>query len=151
MSYIKVKEYFENLGLGDRVIKHEETSETVEAAAKVLGCKPEHIAKSMCFIVNDDVVMIVMSGEAKIDNSKYKKYFGVKAKMVPFDSVEELVGHTPGGVCPFVVNKNVKVYLDISLKRSETLVFQSLASNKISVRVEDIESAKPCCISFKSL
>ena len=117
MSYEKVKLYFDKLGLGERIIIRDSIGDTVEHAAKAIGCEPACIAKTMSFIQNNTPILIVMSGDAKVSNSKYRNYFQEKAKMIPWDSVEEFVGHIPGAVCPFAINEGVKVYLDISLKR----------------------------------
>ena len=117
MSYSNVKNFFDKNGIGDRIVVHKQASDTVEHAAEAIGCKPAQITKTMSFIVNDSPIVIGMTGDVKVSNSKYKSYFHQKAKMVPWDDVEEIVGHEPGGVCPFAVNDNVKVYLDVSLKR----------------------------------
>jgi len=117
MAFEKVKEYFEIKGLGERVTEWEETAATVEQAAEIIGCEPAHIAKTMAFLVNNEPILIVAAGDTKIDNGKYKLQFGQKAVMISAHRVEELVGHVPGGVCPFAVRERVSVYLDVSLKR----------------------------------
>lgn len=121
MSVKSVKDFFEKEKLEDLVIYNEEVSDTVENAAKLLNCKEAQIAKTMSFIVNDEPLVIVSGGDTKIDNAKYKDYFKVKAKMIPYEDVENLTGHLPGGICPFALNNNVKVYLDVSLKRFITV------------------------------
>lgn len=100
MSYENVKKYFENLGLSKRIITRDNI-DTVTHAAKVIGCEEARIAKTMSFIVKDEPLVIVMSGDAKIDNAKYKAYFHQKAKMIAYEDVETIIGHPPGGVCPF--------------------------------------------------
>ncbi|MDD3477822.1 MAG: YbaK/EbsC family protein [Candidatus Izemoplasmatales bacterium] len=117
MAYLKVQEYLTSIGLQDRFRIHSEPTDTVENAARTVGCEPAQIAKTMSFLVNDLVILIVMAGDAKVKNGKFKSKFGIKPFMVPFDQVESLVGHEPGGVCPFALNENVIVYLDVSLKR----------------------------------
>ena len=117
MSYIKVKEYLEKKGYKDRIVVHEKETDTVENAARELGITKAEIAKTMSFLIGELPIVIVMTGDVKVSNSKYKAYFKTKAKMVPWDSVEEIIGHEPGGVCPFAVNEGVKVYLDESLKK----------------------------------
>lgn len=119
MACEKVKEYLEKVGYGDRFCVREMTADTVEHAAASIGCLPAQIAKTMSFLLGDGVIVIVASGDTKIANGKYKATFGAKAAMVPFDRVEELTGHAPGGVCPFALREGVKVYLDESLKRFE--------------------------------
>lgn len=116
MSLIKVKEHLKKYNLDTKIIIHEEISDTVEHAAQIIGCKTGEIAKTMSFIVNDKIIVIVMSGDYKTSNSKYKEYFKTKAKMVPFNEVETLIGHAPGGVCPFGLNENIDIYLDESLR-----------------------------------
>lgn len=119
MSFSNVKKYFESMGLGDRVIALNKSSATVVEAAEAIGCFPKQIAKTMSFLVGEKPVLIVTAGDAKVDNKKYKLEFHQKAKMIPGELVEQYIGHAPGGVCPFAVNSNVTVYLDISLKRFE--------------------------------
>lgn len=119
MSFENVKRYFETEGLGDCVKQLEHSSATVEDAAQAIGCQPEQIAKTMSFLLGDRAILIVTAGDTKINNRKYKDLFHQKAKMIPGDRVEEYIGHAPGGVCPFAIKPEVKVYLDISLKRFE--------------------------------
>lgn len=119
MSFENVKKYFKEIEMDSKIIELKDSSATVEQAANALGCKPEHIAKTMSFKTKEGPILIVCAGDAKIDNKKYKSVFGQKAKMIPANEVEELIGHLPGGVCPFAIKENVKVYLDVSLKRFE--------------------------------
>lgn len=119
MSFENVKKYFEEIEMDSKIIELKDSSATVEQAANALGCRPEHIAKTMSFKTKEGPILIVCAGDAKIDNKKYKSVFGQKAKMIPANEVEELIGHLPGGVCPFAIKENVKVYLDVSLKRFE--------------------------------
>lgn len=117
MSFEAVKEYFSQAGLGDRVLLLNQSSATVDQAAQTLGCRPKQIAKTLSFLVEGTPILIVAAGDAKIDNRKYKERFHQKATMIPREEVVPLVGHPPGGVCPFCVLSGVKVYLDVSLKR----------------------------------
>lgn len=119
MSFENVKKYFDNAGLGQKVLTFDKSSATVAEAAETIGCEPKQIAKTMSFLLNDKPILIVTAGDAKVDNKKYKATFHQKAKMIPFDQVENYIGHIPGGVCPFAVNPDVTVYLDVSLKRFE--------------------------------
>lgn len=121
MSFEKAKGYLESQGLGDRIICFDVSSATVELAAAALGCDPALIAKSITFKVNDKAVMIVCAGDVKIDNSKYKAKFSTKAQMLTPNEVDEMIGHSVGGVCPFGINEGAAVYLDESLKRFETV------------------------------
>ena len=119
MAFENVKQQFEKLGMGERVVELTKSSATVEEAADAIGCEAGQIAKTMSFLLNDKPILIVMAGDSKADNKKYKNVFHQKAKMIPGDMVETLIGHTPGGICPFAVKPDVTVYLDISLKRFE--------------------------------
>ena len=119
MSLEKVKEYFKGTGIDNRIIELDQSSATVALAAKALKCSDDKIAKSLSFILKGQPAIIVVSGLSKIDNAKYRAAFGEKAKMIPFDDVEKLTGHAPGGVCPFALKEGVKVYLDESLKKHE--------------------------------
>ncbi len=121
MAIEKVKEYLGAFGVADRIQEFEVSSATVELAAIALGCKPCQIAKSMAFVMGDSAILVVAAGDTKIDNQKFKSQFETKAKMLAFDDVERLIGHAVGGVCPFGINDGIKVYLDESLKRFETV------------------------------
>lgn len=140
MSYERVKAYFESAGMGNRVMKFERSSATVEEAAKAVGCEPKKIAKTMSFLQGDKPVLIVTAGDVKIDNKKYKAVFHQKAKMIPGDSVEGYIGHAPGGVCPFAILPGVPVYLDVSLKRFEK-VYPAGGSghSAVELSVEELE------------
>ena len=117
MAVEAVKEYFSKYGIADRVKEFDVSSATVDLAAQALGCEPCCIAKTLSFMVDGHAVLIVVAGDAKIDNPKYKAQFGTKAKMLTPDEVITLVGHAVGGVCPFAVKEGVSIYLDDSLKR----------------------------------
>ena len=132
MSFENVKEYLKGFNLEDEIKVFEVSSATVELAAVAVGCEPQKIAKSLTFLVNDAPIMIVCAGDAKIDNSKYKEVFKEKAKMLKFDEVESLVGHKVGGVCPFAVKSDVKVYLDESLKRFD-IVYPACGSSNSAI------------------
>lgn len=141
MSLEKVKQYFHEFGLEDRVKVLSQSSATVEAAAVAVGCEPARIAKTMSFFVGNEAILIVVAGDVKIDNKKYKDFFHQKAKMIPFDEVEKYVGHAPGGVCPFVIPEGVKVYLDVSLKRFE-IVYPAAGTGNSAVELSVDELAK---------
>ena len=120
MSIEKVKAYFETLGMLDRVMEFPVSSATVELAAQALGVDGCRIAKTLSFMVQEQPVLIVAAGDARIDNAKYKAFFHTKAKMLSHEEAAQLIGHAVGGVCPFAVNEGVAVYLDASLKRFQT-------------------------------
>lgn len=140
MSIEKVRTFFKAHGLEDRILEFDVSSATVELAAEALHCAPCRIAKSLSLMVGDHPVLIVAAGDARIDNAKYKAQFGTKAKMLTPQDAEVLVGHAVGGVCPFAVNKGVAVYLDVSLKRFETVFPACGSSNSaIELSIEELE------------
>ena len=113
----------------------------MELAAQALGCQPCRIAKSLSFLVEGRAVLVVAAGDARIDNPRYKAQFGTKAKMLSPEEAETLVGHAVGGVCPFAVNEGVDVYLDVSLKRFET-VFPACGSSNSAIELSIPELEK---------
>lgn len=121
MAIEKVREYFAELGLSQRIQEFDVSSATVELAAQAVGCEPARIAKTLSFAMGEGCILVVTAGDKKIDNGKFKAQFGCKAKMLPYEAVERLTGHQVGGVCPFAVNPGTKVYTDISLQRFETV------------------------------
>ena len=121
MAIERVKEYFRQYGMEERIIELAESSATVELAAQALGCEPARIAKSLSFMVDEKPTLIISAGDVKVDNAKYKARFGTKAKMLTPEQAETLIGHAIGGVCPFGINEGVTVYLDESLKRFITV------------------------------
>ena len=119
MSFEKAVSYLREKGMEDRVIVPEASSATVELAAQAIGVTPGEIAKTLSLLTKEGPVLVIAEGTARVDNRKYKDTFHQKARMIPGDQVEELVGHAPGGVCPFGANTGVRVYLDESLKAYE--------------------------------
>lgn len=140
MSLIKVQEYFKKFNIDNKIILFNESSATVSQAAKALHTEEKRIAKSLSFKIKDEIILIVLAGDAKISNAKYKAFFHEKAHMLTFDEVFEKTGHEVGGVCPFALNDGVKVYLDVSLKRFET-VFPACGSHNsaIELSIEEME------------
>lgn len=134
MAIEKVRGYFRQYGMEDRVRELAESSATVELAAAALHCAPARIAKTLSFLVAEQPILIVAAGDARIDNAKYKARFSAKAKMLTPEQVETLVGHAVGGVCPFAVNEGVTVYLDESLKRFDT-VFPACGSSSSAIEL----------------
>ena len=141
MSFEKAKDYLKKYGLDEKIMVFDVSSATVEEAAKAIGCKGEEIAKSLSFLVNEKPVLVIASGNARIDNSKFKQEFHTKAKMIPFEKVEALIGHAVGGVCPFGIHENVAVYLDVSLKKFEN-VYPACGSSNSAIRLtlEEMEN-----------
>ncbi len=143
MSLEKAKSYLEQKGYADHIIIPEQSSATVAEAAQALGCEPGMIAKSLSFIQGERPVLILAEGMARIDNKKYKERFGCKAKMIPGDQVEALIGHGVGGVCPFGVNDNVIIYLDESLKQHD-VVYPAAGTDHSAVRLTIAELEDAC-------
>ena len=145
MSLEKVKDYFARYGLQGRVQEFPVSSATVELAAQALQCEPCRIAKTLSFLVGETPVLVVAAGDAKIDNPKYKAQFGTKAKMLTPEQAQTLVGHAVGGVCPFAVNPGVAVYLDVSLRRFETVFPACGSSNSaIELTIPELEQYSGC-------
>jgi prolyl-tRNA editing enzyme YbaK/EbsC (Cys-tRNA(Pro) deacylase) len=145
MSIEEVKSYFEKYNMKDRILEFEVSSATVELAAAALHCEPARIAKTLSFIVGEQVMLIVTAGDSRIDNAKYKARFGAKAKMLALDETVNLIGHAVGGVCPFAVKEGVIVYLDESLKKFKT-VFPACGSGNsaIELTIEELEKYSNC-------
>ena len=134
MSIEGVKEYFRGYGMAERILEFPVSSATVELAAAALGCEGCRIAKTLSFLVDGAAVLIVAAGDARVDNGKFKAFFHTKAKMLSPQEAADLVGHAVGGVCPFGVNEGVTTYLDISLKRFET-VFPACGSSNSAIEL----------------
>lgn len=134
LSIVRVKEYLKQFKADTRVLELETSSATVELAAQALGVIPARIAKTLSFLVGSECLVLVIAGDAKIDNSKYKKLFGAKAKMLTPQEVQDFLGYPIGGVCPFDLNKSIPICLDISLKRFET-VFPACGTPNSAIRL----------------
>lgn len=141
MAIEKCREYFREFNIENRVLEFEQSSATVELAALAAGCEPERIAKTMSFKIEGNPILIVMAGDTRIDNSKYKGQFHTKAKMLTPEEVNKYIGHAVGGVCPFGINDGVTVYLDESLKRFET-VFPACGSSNSAIELSISELEK---------
>ena len=140
MSIEKVRNYFQTLGIAERIMEFDVSSATVELAAQAVGVEGARIAKTLSFLLGDGCILIVAAGDAKIDNARYKAAFGAKAKMLTPEEALAFTGHAVGGVCPFAVKEGVKVYLDESLKRFET-VFPAAgsANSAIELTIPELE------------
>ena len=140
MAIEKVKEYFSGFGMEGRILEFSQSSATVELAAQAAGCEPARIAKTLSFLVDGGTVLVVMAGDARVDNKKFKEYFHTKAKMLSPDEVEARTGHAVGGVCPFGIPEDVRVFLDLSMKRFKT-VFPACgsANSAIELSLEEME------------
>ena len=134
MSIEKVREYFTTLGIENKIMEFDVSSATVELAAIAVGVEGARIAKTLSFLVKDEPILIVVAGDGRVDNKKYKATFSAKAKMLSHDQAAEMIGHAVGGVCPFAVNEGVRIYLDESLKRFET-VFPACGSSNSAIEL----------------
>lgn len=140
MSIERAREHMKRWGLEEKIMVFDTSSATVELAAQAVGCVPARIAKTLSFRVLEEPILIVTAGDAKIDNHKYKEQFSVKAKMLTPDEVTEKIGHSVGGVCPFGIRDGVKVYLDESMKRFQSVFPACGSSNSaIELTMEELE------------
>jgi len=140
MAIERVRDYFKQYDMEERILEFASSSATVELAAQAAGCEPARIAKTMSFRVGEECILIVTAGDARIDNAKYKAKFEKKAKMLSFEEVEPAIGHAVGGVCPFGINEGITVYLDESLKRFETVFPAAGSSNSaIELTIPELE------------
>ncbi len=138
MSIERVKGFFAEHGMEKRVWEFDESSATVELAAKALSVSPAHIAKTLSFRMGEGCILVVTAGDARMDNHKYKERFGTKARMLAFEEVEPLTGSAPGGVCPFAQKADVPIYPDVSLKRF-TSVFPACGSDNSAIEMKPDE------------
>lgn len=144
MSLERAKEHLKKYGLEGKIMEFDVSSATVEEAAKALGCSPGEIAKTLSFLVGEKPVLIVVAGDVKIDNSKYKVFFHQKAKMIPADDVEKMIGHKVGGVCPFGVLEGVEVYLDRSLQKYD-VIYPACGNSHSAVKLTIRELEEASC------
>ena len=140
MSLIKVREYLKKYKKDEEIVEFGESSATVAEAAQAIGCGETDIAKTLSFIVDGNPILIVMAGDKRCDNHKYKEFFREKAHMIPREDLVELIGHEAGGVCPFGVNEGVTIYLDESLKKHE-FVYPACGScnSAIKLSISELE------------
>ncbi|MDW7676805.1 MAG: YbaK/EbsC family protein [Bacillota bacterium] len=135
MSVQAVKDYLKKWNLDSGVMEMELSSATVELAAEAVGVIPARIAKTLSFKDGESCILIVTAGDAKVDNTKFKAFFKMKAKMLSPDEVFTLTGHPVGGVCPFALKEpGIRVYTDISMKRFDT-VFPACGSGNSAVEL----------------
>ncbi len=145
MSIEKARACLKKFGLDSKIQEFTASSATVELAAQALNCKPERIAKTLSFKIDEKAILVVAAGDAKIDNTKFKAQFQTKAKMLSPEEVESLVGHSVGGVCPFGINDHVEVYLDCSLKRFDSVFPACGSSNSaIELTIDELERCSNC-------
>lgn len=136
MSIDIARAYLRNKGYEDRIMEFDVSSATVELAAKAAGVEPARICKTLSFKLKDGTgILIQTAGDARIDNKKYKEFFGEKAKMLSPEEVPQYTNHEIGGVCAFGVTRDdVRIYCDETMKRFET-VFPACGSDNSAVRL----------------
>ena len=140
MSIERVRKYLQKWNMQDRIQEFDVSSATVELAAQALNVECARIAKTLSYLVDGGAVLVVAAGDIRVDNRKFKDAFHTKAKMLTADQAAEMIGHAVGGVCPFGVNEGVKVYLDESLKRFETVFPAAGSSNSaIELTIPELE------------
>lgn len=142
MSFLKAKNYLSKYGFEDRIIEFPISTATVSLAAEALNVSEGEIAKSMAFFIKEKAILVIMAGDKKIDNHKFKEEFDVKAKMISFDEVETVIGHAAGGVCPFGINEGIDIYLDESLKKYK-IVYPACGSHSSAVKLK-LEELEKC-------
>lgn len=139
MSFESVKAHFKKWNREQDMMEFETSSATVELAAEAIGVAPARIAKTLSFRgENEKAILVVAAGDAKIDNKKFRQTFGIKARMLTPDEVLEQTGHAIGGVCPFGLKNELDVFLDVSLKRFET-VFPACGSANSAIELTNDE------------
>lgn len=135
MSIERARAHLAQFGLGERIIETAEPSATVVQAAAAGGTLPERIAKSLTFDLGEGVTaLVVAAGDVVVDNRAFKDAFGLKARMLPAADLPDRVGFAAGGVCPFGVEPGVRVFLDASLRRFET-VFPAAGSGNSAIEL----------------
>lgn len=149
MSIENAKKYLSKFDLDKKILEFNVSSATVKLAAEAIGVDEAKIAKSLTFYIEDEVIMIVCAGDMKIDNFKFKIQFKEKPKMLLFEEVEKLVGHNVGGVCPFGIKGNVKVYLDVSLERFDK-IYPACGSSNSAIELS-FDQLKNSCQNFSGL
>ena len=140
MSIERVRNYLQKWNMQDRIQEFDVSSATVELAAQALNVEGARIAKTLSYLVDGAAILVVAAGDIRVDNRKFKDAFHTKAKMLTADQAAEMIGHAVGGVCPFGVNEGVKVYLDKSLQRFETVYPAAGSSNSaIELTIPELE------------
>ncbi len=146
MSIERVKEYLKQFNKAQDVLEMEQSTATVQLAAIALGTEEARIAKSLSFYDGDGAMIIVVAGDAKVDNKKFKNEFNFKPRMLAPEDTVRLTGHEIGGVCPFALPEKAKVYLDISMKRFTTMFPACGSSNSaIELTLDELEKISKSC------
>jgi len=142
MSIERARAHLRKFKLEDRIREFDVSSATVELAARAVGVEPARIAKTLSYLVDGNAILIVAAGDIRVDNRKFKDTFHSKAKMLTPEQASEMIGHAVGGVCPFGVNEGVKVYLDVSMKRFDTVYpAAGTSSSAVKLTIPELELA----------
>ena len=134
MSIDRVRRYLRDFDLDDRILEFDVSSATVSLAAEAVGVIPARIAKTLSFMLPDGPILVVAAGDTRIDNPRFKAQFHAKAKMLSREEALQFIGHSVGGVCPFAINDCVRTYLDVSLRRFDT-VFPACGSANSAIEL----------------
>ena len=134
MSLESVRAWLAERAPNLRLIEVEETTATVDTAAKALGVEPGRIAKTLAVRAGEHLFLLCTRGDARLDNRKCKDEFGTRPRMLGSDETFEVTGHPVGGVCPFGLKQPLPVYLDVSL-RTYDVVYPAGGSLNTSVEV----------------
>lgn len=146
MSLDNAKQYLQKFGYEDRIITYDNSTATAKLASKALGIDVKKIAKTLSFMLKREPILIVLAGDFKINNAKFKTIFGKRASMLTPKENISLVGHAIGGICPFGINDGVKVYLDVSLKRFDYVYLAcGDANTMIKLSIEELQK----CSNFE--
>lgn len=140
MAIEPAREHLKKWNRDGDIMEFTTSSATVELAAAAIGCEPARIAKTLAFKTPDGAMLVVTAGDAKTDNGKFKQEFVFKATMLSPEETLKYTGHAVGGVCPFGLATDLPVYLDVLLKRFDT-VFPACgsANSGIGVSCEELE------------
>lgn len=142
MSVENVKAHLAACNLAHTYLEFETSSATVELAAQTIGCEPGRIAKTLSLHTPAGPIVVVAMGTAKVDNRKFKDFFGAKAKFLQGEEVLDLVGHPVGGVCPFGLKSGVRIFLDESLKAFDPCYPAAGApNNAVKLSLAELERA----------
>lgn len=141
MSVESVTKYFSDRNIENPVFKLDNSGATVEQAAETIHTNPKYIAKTLAFKLKDEDILIIVRGDFKVSNRKFKDFFGIKAKMVDSDKVLNEIGHPIGGLCPFGLKNEVKVYIDISIKDFE-YVYPAAGSKDYALKISPKQMQK---------
>ena len=134
MSIDSVRDFLKSSAPDAVLIEQTASTATVAEAAKALGVEPARIAKTIALSSGNAQLLIVASGDARIDNRKFKSRFGQRPRMLDADTTERVTGHPVGGVCPFALATPLPVYCDRSLEAFAT-VFPAAGSRTASVEL----------------